>query len=110
MIKWFDTTCELGYTASLTDIANKSGIRRETWYYWSNNDNFVKWWDDQWQRSLKQNRWKLDEIGMKQAKNSYSYWKDMMNRTGNIIPEAGVQTQVNTQINLPNANLERITR
>jgi len=110
MIKWMLTTFELGFEASQTEISEKSGVSRDAWYKWSNIPAFVEWWDSQWQQILKQNRWKLDAIGLKQAKDKYSYWKDMMNRTGNIIPEAGVQTQVNTQINLPNANLERITR
>jgi len=110
MMKWMFTTFELGYDASLTQIAEESGLSRDSWYKWLNNPGFVEWWDGQWQQLLRQNRWKLDAIGLKNAKDKYSYWKDMMNRTGNTIPEAGTQTQVNTQINFPNANMERITR
>ena len=110
MIRWLNTTQELGFTALITDISKKSKISRNRWYEWNRNDAFLIWWDAQWQRNLRQNRWKLDEIGMKQAKNRYNYWRDMMNRAGNTIPEAGTQTQVNTQINFPNANMERITR
>jgi len=111
MLRWFDTTVELGYTASILDISNASKVSRTQWYEWSRNDEFVKWWDDQMQRNLRQNRWKLDKIGLKQAKNKYNYWKDMMNRSGNTIPEAQqIGQQVNQQFNLPNANLERITK
>jgi len=111
MLRWFDTTVELGYTASILDISNASKVSRTQWYEWSRNDEFVKWWDDQMQRNLHQNRWKLDKIGLKQAKNKYNYWKDMMNRSGNTIPEAQqIGQQVNQQFNLPNANLERITK
>src|SRR3990172_8879883 len=64
MLKWLETTGEMGFTATLTDIGKKSGIRRETWYFWLNNPGFVKWWDDQWQKSLMASRWKLDQIGL----------------------------------------------
>jgi len=111
MIRWLETTLELGHTASITDISKESKIKRQSWYLWLQDDGFVKWWDDQMQKVLHQNRWKLDAIGLKQAKTKYNFWKDMMNRVGNTIPEPmSIGTQVNTQFNIPDANLERITK
>lgn len=111
MLKWFITTQELGYTASITEISEASKVTRAIWYEWCQNDDFVKWWDAQWQKNLHQNRWKLDAIGLKQAKNSYSYWKDMMNRVGNTIPEPGsIGQQFNTQLNIQDDYFQRITR
>ena len=110
MVKWMLTTFELGFEASGREIQEASGVGRDNWYSWINKDGFLNWWDDQWQQVLKKSRWQLDAIGLKEAKKSYSYWKDMMNRTGNTIPEPGaIGQQINQQFNLANANLERIT-
>ena len=110
MKAWLQTTLELGYAASITEIAEKLKVDPSNWYKWLGKDGFVEWWDGQMQKILHQNRWKLDQIGLKQAKTKYNYWKDMMNRTGNTIPEQGNAIQVNQQFNMPNANMERITR
>ena len=110
-LKWLEITLELGYTATIKEISEHGKLRRQSWYEWSQDDEFVRWWDEQMQKNLHQNRWKLDKIGLKQAKTRYNYWKDMMNRSGNTIPEAQqIGQQVNQQFNLPNANLERITK
>ena len=109
MVKWLGKSFELGYAASITDIAKETGLNRDNWYQWLDRDGFVEWWDLQWQKELKRTRWKLDSIGFKKAEKDYSFWRDMMNRTGNTIPEpSNIGQQINTQFNLPNASLERI--
>lgn len=96
MLKWLEKAMELGHTASITDVAKESGVDRTNWYIWTRNPKFVEWWDNQWQSHLRVNRWKLDAIGMKQATSDYSYWKAMMERTGNLQPEGfGVAQQFN---------------
>ena len=110
MIKWMLTTFEVGIEASQREIQEKSGVSRDNWYNWRNLDGFLEWWDINWQKTLQQSRWQLDAIGLKEAKKNYNYWKDMMNRTGNTIPEAGqIGQQINQQFNLQDATLERIT-
>lgn len=96
MVKWLDEAMKLGHTASITEVAEKSGVDRTTWYSWVKNPLFVEWWDFQWKQHLKINRWKLDSIGMKKAQSDYAYWKDMMERVGNIKPQAsGLAQQFN---------------
>lgn len=108
MIKWFEAAIELGHTASITSIAEKSELDRSNWYQWLEMPGFVEWWDSQWQQFLKLNRWKLDAIGMKQAERNYDYWKTMMERTGNITQEKGTTTANQFNINLGDAELKRI--
>jgi hypothetical protein len=111
MQSWLATAFELGYTASLTDIAEALKVDRGNWYKWLNKDGFVEWWDSQWQKELKRTRWRLDSIGFKKAEKSYRFWKDMQNRTGNTIPEAGnVGQQFNTQLNIADDYWKRITK
>ena len=110
MFGWLAKSFELGYSASLSDIAKAVGIQRDNWYQWLARPGFVEWWDSQWQLELKRVRWKLDSIGLKKAEKDYRFWKDMMNRTGNTIPElTQIGAQINTQFNIPNATVERIT-
>lgn len=107
---WLVKSIELGYTASINDIAKAGGYDRSNWYKWLDVAGFVDWWDSQWQKYLRTSRFKLDMIGFKQSEKDYRFWKDMMNRTGNTIPEpAQIGAQINTQFNIPNATVERIT-
>ena len=87
MLKWFQAAVELGYTASISAVSKKAKVDRKNWYWWIEDIKFVEWWDRQWKKYLSTNRWKLDAIGMKKAEKDYTYWHDMMKRTGNIKPE-----------------------
>jgi len=110
MLKWLEKSFELGYLASISKIAERTGLNRDNWYQWLNKDEFVEWWDSQWHKELKRNRWKLDAIGLKKAEKSYRFWKDMMNRVGNTIPEpTSIGAQINTQFNIPEDVMERIS-
>ncbi|MFH1408189.1 MAG: hypothetical protein ABIG91_04130 [Patescibacteria group bacterium] len=111
MLRWLEKSFELGYSATISKIAEKVGLNRDNWYQWANKDGFVEWWDSQWDKYLKINRWKLDAIGLKKAEESYRFWKDMMNRTGNIIPEpTNIGAQINTQLNIQDDYWKRITK
>ena len=111
MLKWLEKSFELGYLASISEIAEGAGLNRDNWYQWLSKDEFVEWWDSQWHKELIINRWKLYAIGLKKAEKSYRFWKDMMNRVGNTIPEpASIGAQINTQFNIPDVTVERLTR
>jgi len=111
MRAWLAKSFELGYSASITEIAETIKADPSNWYKWLDKDGFVEWWDSQWQKEIKRTRWKLDSIGIKKSEKSYRFWKDMMNRTGNTIPEAGtIGNQVNQQFNIPYATMERLDK
>ncbi len=98
MVKWFETALELGYTASISSVAEKAKLDRTNWYRWLPMPGFVDWWDSQWQQYLKVHRWKLDAMGIKQAERNYDYWHDMMIRVGNLSNKP--DSQNNIQINI----------
>ena len=108
MLRWFDAAVELGPTATITAVAEKAGLDRTNWYLWLEKDGFVEWWDEQWGKFLRVNRWKLDAIGMKQAERNYDYWHTMMERVGNITPDKTPSTANQFNINLGDAQLRRI--
>jgi len=99
MMKWFDVSIQLGYGASISDVAEKSELDRSNWYQWLDKPGFVEWWDSQWQKYFHSNRWKLQAIGMKQAERNYDYWHDMMTASGQLQEQSkGTNVQVNTFI------------
>lgn len=108
MLRWFAAAVELGPNASITEVAKKAELDRSNWYLWLEKDGFVEWWDEQWGKFLRLNRWKLDAIGMKQAERNYDYWRTMMERVGNIVPEKTPATANQFNINLGDAQLRRI--
>jgi hypothetical protein len=100
MLKWLETAIELGHTATITEVSKEAKVDRTTWYLWIKDPKFVDWWDNQWQTHLALNRWKLDAIGMSKAESNYDYWRDMMQRTGNLSSQqqGGNLTQVNVVV------------
>lgn len=98
MLRWFDSALELGYGASITDVAIKSELQRSNWYEWIDKPGFVEWWDSQWQKYFVINRWKLKAIGMKQAERNYDYWHDMMLSSGQL-QEKGNTTAIQFNFN-----------
>jgi hypothetical protein len=98
MKKWLHTAIELGYGASISDVAKNADLDRANWYDWLDKPGFVEWWDTQWQKYFAMNRWKLKAIGLKQAERNYDYWRDMMVSSGQLQDQPAVQN--NTQINL----------
>lgn len=100
MLKWFDAALELGYGASISDVAVKSELQRSNWYEWINKEGFEEWWDAQWQQYFSMNRWKLKAMGMKQAERNYDYWHDMMQASGQLSSgQSTIAVQVNNVIN-----------
>lgn len=113
MLKWLDAAEELGFTASITDIAKKSGVDRTTWYFWQNDENFVEWWDKIWKKYIKLHRHKLDLIGLKQAETDHTWWRDMKKVVGEPIPEDPIipstAIQNNNNIILTPEQIKRLT-
>lgn len=94
MEKWLDTAIQLE-TDEINKIAEESRVDRSTWYLWIKNPKFVDWYDTEYSKGLKANRWKLNAIGMKRAKNDHKYWQDMQRITGNLKEEKGTNVQIN---------------
>lgn len=79
----------------ITAIAEAAGMNRNAWYQWIQDPNFVKWYNTMWQRALDSNAWKLDIMGLKQAKNNFKYWKAMQQRSGRLLDTSDRSTSVN---------------
>lgn len=113
MLRWLEATDELGPHAPIKRIAKQAGVNRDNWYQWMRNQQFVEWWDKQWETSFKLHRWKLKAIGLKQAENDHAWWHDMMVVMGELPGEdqkspAGPQVTNAFQFNLTDEQLKRI--
>ena len=96
MEKWIDTAIQ-NDTYSITDISEACKISRTAWYDWIKDDNFLLWYKTEWDKRIASEAWKLDKIGMRQAKTDHKYWQDMQRRVGNLREDKG--TTVAVQIN-----------
>ena len=94
MLVWLDTALRLE-TDSISEISQKCKITRQTWYEWLRNEAFIKWFRDEWDKRLSGHAWKLDAIGMKNARRDYNYWKSMQERVGNLVDKPSTLQQFN---------------
>lgn len=83
MVLWIDTSIEL-LSDNISEIAKQCKVSRQSWYQWSKDQYFNKWFKREWQRRLATLGWKLDVIGLQRAKNNFSYWQAMQERIGNL--------------------------
>lgn len=86
---WIDTAIQ-NETDSITDISEACKISRTAWYDWIKDDNFLLWYKQEWDKRIASEAWKLDKIGMKNAKRDHKYWADMQRRVGNLKEDKGV--------------------
>ncbi len=104
MQKWLAAAMELGLTATISQISEKSKVDRTTWYTWIDKPQFVEWWDNMWKKYIKLHRHKLDLIGFKQSETNHDWWRDMKKVVGEPIPSDPIPgmapIQVNTQVNV----------
>lgn len=99
MIVWLDTAIQLE-TDSITEIAEVSRVDKSTWYTWLDKPGFIDWFRATWEKKLSGQSWRLDAIGMKNAKRDFKYWESMQKRVGNLTERNTPSVQVNTQVNL----------
>lgn len=98
MIVWLDTAVQL-MSDTVTEIAAACNITPKTWYEWLKNDDFRLWFKTNWDKRLAGESWKLDVIGLRQARKDHKYWQDMQRRVGNLREDNGtVAVQVNNFI------------
>jgi hypothetical protein len=91
---WLNTAIQLE-SDSVSEIATECKMSRTAWYDWLKDDNFLKWWREEWNKRLAGHAWKLDAIGMKNSKRDFNYWKTMQERVGNISDKPGSLQQFN---------------
>ena len=92
-IVWIDTAMQLE-TDNISAIAEACNIDRCQWYRWMDKPGFIEWYEAEWNRRLKGIGWRLDVIGLKNARRDYNYWKSMQQRVGRL-QEKNSLTQVN---------------
>lgn len=98
MIVWLDTALQL-MTDNISEIERQSKITAQSWYGWIKNDDFRLWFRENWDKRLAGESWKLDVIGLRQARKDHKYWQDMQRRVGNLREDNGtVAVQVNNFI------------
>lgn len=78
---WLETALQL-MTDSITEIEVASKITAQSWYGWIKQEDFREWYNNEWNNRIRGHAWKLDVIGMKNAKRDYNYWKTMRESIG----------------------------
>lgn len=96
MIVWLDTAIKSGSDV-IDEIGRLSGVNESSYYKWLNVPGFVDWYEEEWNRRLKGNAWRLDAIGMKNSRKDFNYWKAMQQRVGRLEDKPGSLVQVNVQ-------------
>lgn len=80
---WLDAAIQSD-TDNITEIAQSCGMDRKNWYVWLDKPGFIEWWEAEWNRKLLGQGWRLDQIGMKNAKRDHRYWESMQKRMGRL--------------------------
>jgi len=91
---WLDAAIQSD-TDNISEIATACGMDRSAWYDWLDKPGFLEWWEAEWNRKLLGQGWRLDQIGMKNAKRDHRYWESMQKRMGRLQdkPTVGIVAQ-----------------
>jgi len=83
MTIWLDTAIQ-NVIANTSEIAKKCNISRQTWYRWVKDDEFRRWFKEEWEKQLSQMSFRLDIIGLQKASEDFRYWKAMQERIAGL--------------------------
>jgi len=87
--KWIDIAIQME-TDEIKAIAEACDIDRTTWYQWLKQDGFIEWFNTEWDKRLRGHAWRLDVIGLKNAKKDFNYWKSMQKRVGRDVDQGSL--------------------
>lgn len=62
---------------TITAICETVGISRTTYYKWFADDEFVNWFNEQWDIAMAKTKPYLDNVGLKKAVSDFRYWEAM---------------------------------
>lgn len=96
MLVWLDAAMRTE-SDSISDIAEacEPKLDRTNWYRWLEQSGFIEWFNNAWNERIKGHSWKLDMIGLKNAKRDFNYWKSMQQRVGNLQDKPSSLNQFN---------------
>lgn len=102
MEKFVEMAVQLGID-NVAEIARQTEMAETTYYIWKRQQGFSEWMNEYALTLLRGDGWKLNAIGMKNAKKDHRYWESMQKIVGNI-KDNGNQTnlQTNIQVVMPN--------
>jgi hypothetical protein len=83
MIVWLDTVIKTP-TDVVDEISRVSGVDESTYYNWLKKDGFIEWFERERNKKLRAHAWRLDNMGLKQARRDHRYWESMQKRVNNL--------------------------
>lgn len=85
---------------TITAFCEEAGIDRKTYYNWFDNDEFVEWFNREWERAMaKQVSW-LDNVGLKKSVKDYRYWEAMQMKYGKFSRKEDSRVDGDININI----------
>lgn len=83
MEKWVETAVMLG-TDNVAEICRNAEVTESAYYQWKKNPKFITWMNEYSNYLIRGDGWKLNNIGMRKAKQDHRYWESMQKIVGNI--------------------------
>lgn len=102
MLKLLEAKLNVEVKPTVTAEAKYAGISRTTYYEWFKDDNFVNWFNKEWEREqAKMGSW-LDKVGYMKAPKDFRYWEAMQMKYQNF---ARKQENQNDNLNTDTLNV-----
>lgn len=87
---------------NVAEIVRETGMDESTYYEWKKKEGFMEWMNQYALKLLKGDGWKLNAIGMRQARRDHKYWESMQKIVGNIsMNDNQTNVQTNIQVVMP---------
>lgn len=83
MEKFVEIAVQLG-TDNVAEICRQTELSEAAYYKWKKDPGFIKWMNEYANQLIKGDGWKLNNMGMKNAKRDFRYWESMMEVVGNL--------------------------
>ncbi len=84
MQKIFEIAASPDTTDNITEWFRRAGMeeKRNKWLSWQKNPQFVKWWNENWNKVMRAAVTYLDKVGLELARTDCRYWEAMQKKYG----------------------------
>lgn len=103
MEKFVETAIRIG-SDNVAEICRETKVTEQAYYLWKKNPQFTVWMNEYANWLIRGDGWKLNTIGMRNAKRDHRYWESMQKIVGNLPDGQQTNTQNNIVVKLENYN------
>lgn len=92
MQRFLEARLDLSIAPTITAETEAAGVTRKTYYQWLKKPEFIRWFNEEYEKAIKIHGSWLDKVGFMQGAKDYNYWLTMQKKHGGLKMEDSINS------------------